>query len=71
MLTGARAVFVLQLDGRKHWRLYHTPVAHPFTGQKVGREVQGQPATGSTAIPRAPVHISLATIIQNKQGALE
>ena len=36
-------VFILQLDGRKEWRLYDVPVKHPFMGHKVGRVPQGEP----------------------------
>ena len=36
-------LFVLQLSGRKEWKLYHTPIQHPYAGQKVGRRPQGEP----------------------------
>ena len=32
-------VFILQLDGRKEWKLYDVPTSNPFMGHKVGRVV--------------------------------
>ena len=37
-------VMILQLDGAKHWTVYHRPILNPTAKHKVGRtELRGEP----------------------------
>ena len=52
-------VMILQLDGAKHWTVYHRPILNPTAKHKVGRTVRRAIIAGGLGyiLPRVPAII--------------
>jgi len=66
--TDDQDVFVLQLAGSKHWRIYSTPLPLPYEHEQLGKEPATQLSSEILGQPRLEVHLQPGELLYLPRG---